>query len=37
MSYAIVPLPQRCRLCQAEQEAAPIAICERCLGPLEPL
>jgi threonine synthase len=36
MSYAIAPLPQRCRLCQAEQEAAPIAICERCLGPLEP-
>jgi threonine synthase len=36
MSYAMAPLPQRCRLCQAEQEAAPIAICERCLGPLEP-
>src|SRR5258708_37309231 len=30
-------LPQRCRLCGAENEAAPIAICEHCLGPLEPL
>ena len=30
-------LPQRCRICAAEQEAAPLAICEHCLGPLEPL
>jgi threonine synthase len=30
-------LPQHCRLCGVEQEAAPIAICEHCLGPLEPL
>jgi threonine synthase len=30
-------LPQRCRICAAESEAAPIAICEQCLGPLEPL
>jgi len=30
-------LPQRCRLCAAEFDAAPIAICEHCLGPLEPL
>ncbi len=30
-------LPQRCRLCRAEFEAAAIAICEHCLGPLEPL
>ena len=30
-------LPQRCKLCGAEQEAAPVAICESCLGPLEPL
>lgn len=37
MSYVIAPLPQHCRLCKAEQDAAPIAICERCLGPLEPL
>jgi Threonine synthase len=30
-------LPQRCQLCGVEQEAAPVAICEHCLGPLEPL
>jgi threonine synthase len=30
-------LPQRCRLCSAEFNAAPTAICENCLGPLEPL
>jgi threonine synthase len=30
-------LPQRCKLCGAECDAAPIAICEHCLGPLEPL
>jgi len=30
-------LPQHCKLCGAEQEAAPVAICEHCLGPLEPL
>ncbi|HLA91084.1 MAG TPA: threonine synthase [Gemmatimonadaceae bacterium] len=30
-------LPQRCRLCGAESEPAPNAICEHCLGPLEPL
>jgi threonine synthase len=30
-------LPQRCRICGAEHEPAPIAICEHCLGPLEPL
>lgn len=30
-------LPQRCKVCRAENEAAPIAICEQCLGPLEPL
>ena len=30
-------LPQRCKLCRVEQEAAPVAICEHCLGPLEPL
>jgi threonine synthase len=30
-------LPQRCRVCGTESEAAPIAICEQCLGPLEPL
>ena len=31
------PRPQRCRACGAEHEAAPIAICEQCLGPLDPL
>lgn len=31
------PLPQHCRLCGAESDPAPIAICEHCLGPLEPL
>jgi threonine synthase len=30
-------LPQRCRLCDTEYEAAALAICEQCLGPLEPL
>ena len=30
-------LPQRCRICAAESEAAAVAICEHCLGPLEPL
>src|SRR5690348_15630891 len=29
-------LPLRCRNCGAVQEAAPVAICEQCLGPLEP-
>jgi threonine synthase len=31
------PLPQSCRLCGAEQPAAPVAICDACLGPLEPV
>ena len=30
-------LPQRCKLCNADHDAAPIAICEHCLGPLEPV
>ena len=29
--------PQRCRLCGTEFDAAPIATCDSCLGPLEPL
>lgn len=29
-------LPQHCKLCGHESPAEPIAICERCLGPLEP-
>lgn len=31
------PLPQSCRLCGVEQAAAPVAVCEACLGPLEPV
>ena len=31
------PLPLACRLCGASQPAAPVAICEDCLGPLEPV
>jgi hypothetical protein len=31
------PRPQKCRACGAEHEAAPIAICEQCLGPLDPV
>ncbi|HUF28188.1 MAG TPA: threonine synthase [Gemmatimonadaceae bacterium] len=34
---ALRPLPQRCRVCGTEQDAAPVAICEQCLGPLETL
>jgi threonine synthase len=30
-------LPLRCVLCQAEYAPAAVAICERCLGPLEPV
>ena len=33
----LTPLPQRCKLCGGEQDAAAVAICEHCLGPLEPL
>ncbi len=36
-SAALRALPQRCKLCGVEEEAAPAAICEHCLGPLEPL
>jgi threonine synthase len=34
---ALRVLPQRCRLCGTESEPAPLAICENCLGPLEPM
>src|SRR5438094_10219098 len=43
MTYASIaspPLtarPLRCRNCGAERAAAPIAICEECLGPLDPV
>ncbi|PYP51538.1 MAG: threonine synthase [Gemmatimonadetes bacterium] len=39
-SIASPPLtarPLRCRNCGAERAAAPIAICEECLGPLDPV
>ncbi len=29
--------PLSCRLCGAPAEPAPVAVCERCLGPLEPV
>ena len=31
------PLAQACRLCGALQPPAPVAVCEECLGPLEPV
>ena len=30
------PRPQRCRVCSAEFDAAPVAVCEHCLGPIDP-
>ena len=33
----ITPRPLRCRSCGAERAPAPLAICEQCLGPLEPV
>ena len=36
-TLALRPLPQRCRACGAEHEAAAVAICEQCLGPLDPI
>jgi threonine synthase len=30
-------LSQRCRVCGAEQEGSAIAVCEECLGPLDPV
>jgi threonine synthase len=33
----IRPRPQRCRACGADHDAAPVAICEQCLGPLDPV
>ena len=39
-TIAAVPLtarPLRCRNCRAEHAPAPIAICEQCLGPLDPV
>lgn len=36
-SFALRALPQQCKACGAEFDAAPEAICGACLGPLEPL
>ena len=30
-------LPQRCRVCGSEQEGSAVAVCEQCLGPLDPI
>src|SRR3954463_15605390 len=30
-------LPLQCAVCRAEYPSGPAAICERCLGPLEPI
>lgn len=32
----LTPNPLICRLCKTPAEAAPVAICEHCLGPLDP-
>ncbi len=32
-----IPLSVRCRLCGAAFEPRPVAVCEHCLGPLEPV
>ncbi len=37
LSPVLRPLSQRCRICGVEEEAAPAAICEHCLGPLDPV
>ncbi len=37
VSPPLTARPLRCRACGAERAPAPIAICEQCLGPLEPL
>ncbi len=33
---SLLPRPQRCRVCGAEYDAAPVAICDECLGPIDP-
>lgn len=33
----LVPRPLRCRHCGSDHVAAPVAICPRCLGPLDPV
>lgn len=34
---ALTPVPQQCRLCGVVAEPQPLAICEHCLGPLDPV
>src|SRR5882762_9886062 len=34
---ALRPRPQVCRACGTLHEPAPVAICEQCLGPLDPV
>jgi threonine synthase len=36
-AVGVRPRPQRCRACGADHEASPTAICEHCLGPLDPV
>ena len=36
VEHGLTPLPLHCRLCGTPHPAAPVAICEECLGPLEP-
>jgi threonine synthase len=36
VEVGLKPLALTCRLCGATQPAAPVAVCEDCLGPLEP-
>jgi len=37
VSPPLTARPLRCRNCGAEREAAAVAICEQCLGPLDPI
>ncbi len=36
VEVGLKPLPLHCRLCGATHPPAPVAVCEECLGPLEP-
>ncbi|MGH7525977.1 MAG: threonine synthase, partial [Gemmatimonadales bacterium] len=37
VEQSLRPLPLACPLCGATHEPAPVAVCEECLGPLEPV
>jgi threonine synthase len=37
LAPSLRPRPQVCRACGARHEPAPVAICEQCLGPLDPV